>query len=450
MAAKLEVIYGDQYLGWAMLETMSDICCEQEIIQSLHMSPDGYYAVENIGHLRIMTEVRNAVLASHRVPLWKPIISIIDAVPSLKLFLDHSKFSMIREDEVKAVELRKRLKLGHLLSDFARFRATDSRDKIFALLGLTNDGAQKTLTPQYSESVSTQDVYLDAARFVFAGDDPLCVLPFAGTGYIDRLVQMPSWVPDWSHPPWQTRIVSFANTRGHKDGNTYQTSGTKEPGIRVEPTSLVLSLAIIKVDEIGKLGPIYNAGVPNPDRKVILFWREETHQLVEQGLSDAYPFKPNQSRSEAFWRTLIGDATSTARPAPAILGCEYHTWVEAENVEKSYLSSYLSPVPSTLPFNLGVLGPNSSNAMTWYKALALCVGGRRFCITNKGYMGMVPPLCKPSDLVCIIMGAETPYIIRRSSNDDDTSYEIVGECYIHGMMDGEMLETGEVEQLNFV
>lgn len=64
---------------------------------------------------------------------------------------------------------------------------------------------------------------------------------------------------------------------------------------------------------------------------------------------------------------------------------------------------------------------------------------------------MVLPLCEPSDLVCIILEAETPYIIRRrSDNDDNTLYEIVGECYMHGMMDGEMLEVGEVEQLNFV
>ncbi len=65
--------------------------------------------------------------------------------------------------------------------------------------------------------------------------------------------------------------------------------------------------------------------------------------------------------------------------------------------------------------------------------------GRRFCITKQGYMGLVPPLCKPGDLVYIILGAETPYIVCRRRSADQSTYELLGECYVHGMMDGEML-----------
>lgn len=165
---------------------------------------------------------------------------------------------------------------------------------------------------------------------------------------------------------------------------TYKASGAKQPCIRVEPNSRVISLEIIKVDEIVKLGPINCFGGPDNDfiknHTKRFTWHEETHQRVVQGISDAYPFKPNQSSSEAFWKTLIGDVTFANRPAPAILGFEYNAWVKNENILKSYLSLY----PSTLAFDQGALDPRSGSVLNWWLAMAQCAVGRRLYITKKG------------------------------------------------------------------
>lgn len=74
-----------------------------------------------------MIGIRKAVLAFDQVPFWESYISIIVAVPFLKVFADDSDMSMVLKG---AVNVQKRLKLSRLLSDFARFQATDSRDKI--------------------------------------------------------------------------------------------------------------------------------------------------------------------------------------------------------------------------------------------------------------------------------------------------------------------------------
>ena len=57
---------------------------------------------------------------------------------------------------------------------------------------------------------------------------------------------------------------------------------------------------------------------------------------------------------------------------------------------------------------------------------------------RKGYMGMVPQGSRPGDLLVVILGAKTPYVLRRCGRVKD-SFELVGECYVDGMMDGEMM-----------
>ncbi len=51
--------------------------------------------------------------------------------------------------------------------------------------------------------------------------------------------------------------------------------------------------------------------------------------------------------------------------------------------------------------------------------------------------GLAPQGCKVSDIVCILLGCSVPVILSR---DRGSLYKIVGEAYVHGMMDGEAME----------
>lgn len=81
---------------------------------------------------------------------------------------------------------------------------------------------------------------------------------------------------------------------------------------------------------------------------------------------------------------------------------------------------------------------------------------RRFCITKNGYVGLVPLLSRPGDLICIIFGGDTPYLVRPTACTDEgvvveeLKCQLVGECYIHGMMDGEMISRAESRVRFFV
>ena len=57
----------------------------------------------------------------------------------------------------------------------------------------------------------------------------------------------------------------------------------------------------------------------------------------------------------------------------------------------------------------------------------------RRMITKNGYLGLVPLLSLEGDLVCVI---RVPVVLRRVLEH----YVFVGECYVHGLMDGEEMQ----------
>ena len=64
--------------------------------------------------------------------------------------------------------------------------------------------------------------------------------------------------------------------------------------------------------------------------------------------------------------------------------------------------------------------------------------GRKLFGTAKGYLGIGEILLQTGDLVCVLFGAGVPMILRPIGR----SYRVVGECYLHGIMEGEALAEG--------
>lgn len=59
-------------------------------------------------------------------------------------------------------------------------------------------------------------------------------------------------------------------------------------------------------------------------------------------------------------------------------------------------------------------------------------------VAGKGYLGMAPLVVQEEDLVCLLQGARTPFLLRR----EDDHYQLVGECYVPGIMHSEAIGRG--------
>jgi hypothetical protein len=70
-------------------------------------------------------------------------------------------------------------------------------------------------------------------------------------------------------------------------------------------------------------------------------------------------------------------------------------------------------------------------------AASFCLG-RRFIVSRKqGFIGLAPDEALPGDVLALIPGCEVPLLLRPLH---DQSFRFVGECYVHGIMDGEWFE----------
>lgn len=60
---------------------------------------------------------------------------------------------------------------------------------------------------------------------------------------------------------------------------------------------------------------------------------------------------------------------------------------------------------------------------------------RRLFMTNEGYIGIGPAHMQTGDSVNILSGCSVPVVLRELG--DMSYYQLIGDCYVDGMMDGE-------------
>ena len=73
--------------------------------------------------------------------------------------------------------------------------------------------------------------------------------------------------------------------------------------------------------------------------------------------------------------------------------------------------------------------------------LSYTIKGRRLFKTRSGLLGIGPEDCKVGDSIVVFLGGRTPFVTRpvtRIDSPDSKKFfcELVGDCYVHGIMDG--------------
>jgi hypothetical protein len=97
----------------------------------------------------------------------------------------------------------------------------------------------------------------------------------------------------------------------------------------------------------------------------------------------------------------------------------------------SFLLTYafLANFPYVLNFKLNKEG----NETEFYKYGLSRMEGRAMADTQKKRFALVPEGTRPGDKVALCTGARVPLVLRETSTSHQ--YQIVGESYIHGVMD---------------
>lgn len=120
---------------------------------------------------------------------------------------------------------------------------------------------------------------------------------------------------------------------------------------------------------------------------------------------------------------------------PVLSGIVVDTIGDSDGVQ-SYkdLNSSRSDEPSVLVGFTKFLDERLIGSRTGQKR---CTERWKYAISSNGRKAIVPRRAKPGDQVCIITGFPLPFILRPA---EDRTFNILGECYVHGVMHGEAVQ----------
>jgi hypothetical protein len=318
-----------------------------------------------------------------------------------------------------------------LLEHFRNTESTLGRDRLIAMLGLACDGDEPEFEPDYASSF--EHVLLNFARgFVRQGRG---IQLLSRAGLCQNSDRFPSWIPNWTIP----RASSLHDMV--QSGYEFLASGPQEPVIAAAVDSDALLVRGYIVDVLELVSALSN-DIETPNK-----YLDEVDMMVETAVLT--PSK--ESREDLKWQVPIAGALygNTALFGAAKMESSYRvlresikTKTKAKKTRKGKDQSWPSR-PSAAGRRTSSHVPDERD--TYLSVLHDTVHGWRFVITEHGFVGTVPESAEAGDVVVILKGAGVPFVLRKSSTRPG-AFRLVGECYIHGMMNGEALSLPQIKE----
>lgn len=368
--------------------------------------------------------------------------------------------------------------LSTLLKSTTHLDSTDPRDKIYLLLGV-DEAKDITIEPDYTKS--TVEVYTDFVLKYISCKKSLSVISEGGIG-VPRAsppLDLPSWVPDFRHVENRGQTIDSTNSGA---------SGSLALNYNISHQALVLTARCVVADTTISM-------LPNPRKWPLNSWSD---LVLEIARTTTHP--TGISQYQAFFRTMILDKSGYGFGKPGfqtddervnffdlavgfmgMLGIStqqnhridpiltireellrqrcsdyaalFAIWMGAvpESIDSASDETLLAPFLAHLDPSKQLQWPQTYNnysgkklSLHYHRTACICAVRKSFFISKKGYMGLGPPGSRVGDEICIVFGCDKPLLIRRSEG----SPQIVGPCYVYGLMHGEIeeqLENGTVE-----
>ena len=341
-------------------------------------------------------------------------------------------FSVKRDGMALTCERAPRLDILHILVSVLGMKATDARDKIFALLIFGKETHQidqlpPEVKPDYGKEVTR--VYADFTRWWIVHHASLRILsavhtisgrswvcktgPSASTGGGFDLSQRPSWIM-WHEGfgEWIQATLALHDQCAYRassgrdiDTDLIQSTGMTRP--------MHLALKGIRISNIASIGPYpYYQALP-----------------ASKSMQEAFVRLFDPSGTIGTWNSF---KTRVSVGEPVDIG---HHLKKGEEWKMHYLSHWDTFPPSN--------NDSLDGAPTW-----LACHGNCMFTDEDGRVGLCPSGSKVGDLVVVLYGGNVPYLLRPKPYEGDegasdrqghtrNEYHFVGECYAEGLMGGE-------------
>ena len=316
-----------------------------------------------------------------------------------------------------------RYQLMDTVYHFQASRATNPRDHLFALLGLASDANHEGLRPLYAENGSVLQNCLRYAHYFLHKKSNLEVLYRAGMHGHKLLA--PSWVPNWYGGQAD---FGFEYAQGLWDPlqRPFFYNVARGTGVKFIETEDHHILGL-KGRLIDKATDLANRHLQVPvnqvqDKDTMLVQKREHLEESDAIISSLETYPTGEDKLDVHWRTLICNITLGLEHAPDSYRIAFEKYRKA----------------------LRLAGTANAEEMQMQRLFREVIdsfsGGKIFRKTASGYVGMFPAATEAGDVIAVLYGGEFPFVMRKLTSETKANYELVGQCYIHGIMEDGRLD----------
>ncbi|KAM7184263.1 Heterokaryon incompatibility protein (HET) domain containing protein [Rhypophila sp. PSN 637] len=320
-------------------------------------------------------------------------------------------------------------------------RSTDPRDMIYGLLNLASDVEELGVVPNYEKTCEQVFTETWAAILRRHGADS----PSSSIG--PNEIAVPSWVPDWRQPhPFHVL---------HQSG-LFLACGPKNQQTQWAPTEDPRGIALrgVQIDIVREIGTPLDGHNGQQVSSLAMLVNEVTQFLEKSSLLAPSPeesvYPTPEANHSARWRIPLCDLDGTSKlfmrsSMKRATSASEESFTSALAVIEG-LRQATAPGVANGAENWSItLGQHLQEVIAYSSTVFLASCSRPF-LTSHGWVGRGPAEMRPGDVVVILWGCWLPIVLRPCGGDaDDLKYQLVGDAYVHGLMDGEYVQ-GDVER----
>ncbi|KAJ4287302.1 hypothetical protein N0V90_012700 [Kalmusia sp. IMI 367209] len=342
-----------------------------------------------------------------------------------------------------------------LMGNYNNPQCKDSRDRIFAVLGLAVDASKFGMFPDYSKSC--EDIYEEVTR-KFLQQGNIDVLACCQFPRATRDRALGTWAPDWSAPLLHPCAGYLWDNHFSASGKNFQEQSILFPNPRS------ISLEGIKLDYIEKTGDVWNPDWSSPlDPRTALRYLSQVRMFCTKSsridksvkLAAAGQIAVRSEFCEAH-SAFIEDwedwedpndsnylKDSDSEDSDGTSDSSFLSWTAWQDPEECELCVHcFKLVLKTLAEmkktgNKPLITTIDEKYTDLYMSELKTLHTRRPFLSKSGYVGLAPADCAEGDVIVIFFGGKTPYTLRLRTEVD---YTLVGETYVYGVMYGEAME----------
>ncbi|KAK8017804.1 Heterokaryon incompatibility protein 6-OR allele [Apiospora rasikravindrae] len=390
--------------------------------------------------------------------------------------LSHMKTLLFLQHYISKIE--KNPYLGHvalleLLNFGAKAQQADPRDKIYGLLGLMDPRVQQEVEVDYNKPYP--EVYRDFARMIVEKSGNLDII-FQQASNPSRIRQqdetelsgrtidhdcpdLPSWTPNWLL--CRTLDDHASGALGHNYAFFDAAHGTRHiPQQETNVNHLTCrGLLYASVDGLGcshsasKHHDTHDVVAPISPVKVICHYiyrhwdraRDNMWAALTLGMIKVYDDPDRDALFRLpYFPDLIDRAETSGSPNPSWTyeggPDDFRVLVQWQRCNRDF-SLFGNPLPAYFEeasesfFQRPKEPPKDDHASLW--DMRNILAQRRIATTTGGDLVLVPQGARQRDVIFILRGCNAPVVLR--PRDDGTWY-LVGECYIHAVMQGSIMK----------